>query len=138
MVSYILPEFIFIKIHTHNTIDIDFSVHEYYYNFKGRFYKVKMVETNEYNINDYFQNIDVNHLYDIHHACVLNKSGEYVKDITQDIRYFMHLRDVVEWKYILMHIGIENEEMVIIHKNDEDLSEKVLYVGEIYNQKFNF
>lgn len=137
-VSCVLPTFIFIKMHTHQTIDTDFSVHEYYYNFKGRFHRFKMVESPEYNINDYFGNIDLNSLYDIHHACVLNRNGEYVKDITKDIRYFMHLRNIVEWKYILVHIGIENEEVMVIHKNDEDLSEKLLHIGEIYNEIFNF
>lgn len=136
--SSVLPRFIFIKMYIHKTNDSDFTVHEYYYNQRGRFHKFKMIETVDYDINDYFNNINVESLYDIHHACVLNKDGEYKMDITKEIREFMHLRNIIEWKYLLIHMGIEDEEVIVVHKNDDELSEKILYIKEIYNNKFDF
>lgn len=138
LVSSVLPTFIFIQLQIHRSMDTDFTVHEYYYNSKGRFHKFKLVESEEYDINDYFDNINVEKLYDINHVCVLNTDGEYTMDITKDIRHFIHLRKIIEWKYILVHLGIENEELIVVHRNDEDLSELVLNIKNIYNEKFDF
>lgn len=138
LVSSVLPTFIFIKMQIHRSMDTDFTVHEYYYNAKGRFHKFKMIESKDYNINHYFDNINIEKLYDINHVCVVNKSGEYIMDITKDIREFIHLRKIIEWKYILVHLGIEHEESIVVHRNDEDLSESILNINNIYNEKFDF
>lgn len=138
LMSSVLPTFIFIKMQIHRSMDTDFTVHEYYYNFNGRFHKFKLIESKDYDINDYFDSINVEKLYDINHVCILNKNGEYTMDITKDIRHFIHLRKIIEWKYILIHLGIEDEELVVVHRNDEELSESVLHIKSIYNEKFDF
>lgn len=138
-ISYILPMYIFIKMYEHKKYDVDFSVHEYLYNYNGRFYKFKMVESNDYNINNYFDKLNVRQCYDIYHIYISNENGEYIKDITYEIRQFMHLRNIIEWKYILVHLGIDNEHSLIYHKDWDTSSEQnVLYIKNIYDEKFTF
>lgn len=135
-IMYLLPTFIFSKTHIHRTSSVDFSVHEYLYNYNGRFYTYKIVESIDYDVSDYFNKIDIDKRNCITHACVINHSGEYIRDITSDIRHFIHLMDIIEWKYILVHLGIENEKKLLINKNDEELSEIYLDIDELYHKKF--
>jgi hypothetical protein len=62
----------------------------------------------------------------------------YIKDITKEIRYFIYYRGLIEWKYILIHLGIDQEHKLIMHMNDLDMIEKSFNVREIYSKKFNF
>jgi hypothetical protein len=74
----------------------------------------------------------------INNCSVVNKDGEYIRDITQDIRCFMYYRGLIEWKYILVHLDVENDHSLVMYMNDIDMNERYLRINDIYHEKFNF
>jgi hypothetical protein len=74
----------------------------------------------------------------INYCGVINKDGDHIRDITADIRHFLYYKGLIEWKYILVHLGLESNHGIYVCMNDIDMSEKIVYINDIYNEKFNF
>lgn len=134
----ILPTYIYIKTYNYKTIDLDYSIYEYWYKYNNKYYKFNAIEDNKYTFKNACKIYNPSYINLINHCCILSKDDEYIRDITNEIRYFMYYRGLIEWKYILTHLNIENDKNIMIYMNDLDLTEKKYKVSDIYNQKFNF
>jgi len=117
---------------------MDYSVYEYWYKYNNKYYKFKAIEYNLYNFNDACKIYHPHNITLINHCCIMDTNDIYIKDITKEIRYFIYYRGLIEWKYILIHLGIDQEHKLIMHMNDLDMIEKSFNVREIYSKKFNF
>jgi hypothetical protein len=133
----ILPTYIYSSVYKHRTQELDYCVHEYWYKYKNKYYKFRAIEDNRYSLNDACKIYHPDNMNLINHACIIN-DDKYIRDITKELRYFMYYRGLIEWKYILVHLGIENENKIVLYMNDLDMSEKHCNINEIYNEKFNF
>jgi hypothetical protein len=134
----ILPKYIYSKTYNHITSNMDYSVYEYWYKYNNKYYKFKAIEDNLYNFNDACKIYHPHNITLINHCCIMDTNDIYIKDITKEIRYFIYYRGLIEWKYILIHLGIDQEHKLIMHMNDLDMIEKSFNVREIYSKKFNF
>jgi hypothetical protein len=140
----ILPKYIYSKTYNHNTSDMNYFVYEYWYKYNNKYYKFKAIEDNLYNFKDACKIYHPYNMTLINHCCIMDDNNVYIRDITKEIRYFMYYRGLIEWKYILIHLGIdidieqEKEYKLIMHMNDLDMMEKSFNVREIYSKKFNF
>jgi hypothetical protein len=134
----ILPKYMYINTYNHITSDMDYSIYEYWYKYKNKYYKFKAIEDNRYNFNDACKIYNPDNMSLINHCCIVDENDVYIRDITKEIRYFMYYRGLIEWKYILIHLDIEQEYKLIMHMNDLDMIEKSFNVREIYSEKFNF
>jgi hypothetical protein len=134
----LLPKYIYIKSYHHRTRDVDYSVYDYWIKSNNKFYKSKLIENNHCNIDDSFKIYHANNMNLINNCSVVNKDGEYIRDITQDIRCFMYYRGLIEWKYILVHLDVENDHSLVMYMNDIDMNERYLRINDIYHEKFNF
>lgn len=138
MCKIFFPKYICVKTSIHRTMDLDYSVYDYWIKYNNKFYKLKVIEDNNYGINNALMIYKPYNMNLINNCGILDKNREYVRDITQEIRYFMYYRGLIEWKYILVHLNIENEEFIVMYMNDIDMTNKYLSIKEIYNEKFNF
>lgn len=134
----ILPKYIYSRTYNHNTTDMNYSVYEYWYKYDNKYYKFKAIEDNVYNFKQACKIYSPHNMTLINHCCILDENGVYIRDITKEIRYFMYLRGLIEWKYVLIHLDITKEYNLVMHMNDLDMIEKSFNISEIYNQKFNF
>lgn len=135
-ICYILPTFIYIKSVDYRTLDTDFSIYEYWGKNNNRYNKFYTIEDNKYSSNDGFKIYNASNRMLINHCCVVNNDGVYIKDITNEIRKFMHYRGLIEWKYIIIHLNLTNDEKIIIYMNDIDMNEKIYDIIDIYDKKF--
>lgn len=136
--TYILPRYLYIKSYNYKTNDLDFSIYEYLGKYNNKYYKFKVIEDNYYNSVDAFDIYHPNNMNMINYCGVINKDGNHIRDITKDIRCFMYYRGLIEWKYILVHLGLERHYGIYMCMNDDDITEEILYIDAIYNEKFNF
>jgi hypothetical protein len=113
-------------------------VYEYWYKYNNKYYKFKVIEDNKYKLKDALKIYNPSYINLINHCCIVNKDDEYIKDITDEIRYFMYYRGIIEWEYILTHLNIEYDKKIMMYMNDIDMSEKTYNISDIYKQKFNF
>jgi hypothetical protein len=138
-ITYILPKYIYVKTHVHRTRDLDYTIHEYLGKHNNnKYYKFKIVEDTFYNSTDAFRIYNPNNINMINYCGVINKDGDHIRDITADIRHFLYYKGLIEWKYILVHLGLESNHGIYVCMNDIDMSEKIVYINDIYNEKFNF
>lgn len=135
---YLLPKYIYIKTYSYRTSELDYNIYEYLGKYNNKYYKFKVIEDNFYNSVDAFDIYHPNNMNMINYCGVINENGDHIRDITKHIRYFMYYRGLIEWKYILVHLGLEYNHGIYICKNDIDMTEKILYINDIYNEKFNF
>lgn len=134
----ILPKYIHIKSYTHKTSNMDYSVYEYLYKYNNKYYKFKAIEDNLYNFEDACKIYHPHNMTLINHCCIVDENDEYIRDITKELRYFMYYRGLIEWKYILIHLGVEKEHKLIMYMNDLDMMEKSFNISDIYSKKLNF
>lgn len=139
----ILPKYIYMNVYTHticddNMIKLDYLVYKYLYKYNGKYYKVKTIEDDKYNFSDAINIYTPYNMRLINHCCIISNDDTYLMDITDDIRCFMYYKGVIEWKYILEHLNIENDNKIMIYMNDLDMTVKVYNICDIYNEKFNF
>jgi hypothetical protein len=134
----LIPRYICVKTSIHRNIELDYSVYDYWIKYNNKLYKMKVIEDNKYSIEDALMIYQPHTMNLVNNCGVLDKNGEYIIDITQEIRYFMYYRGLIEWKYILVHLNIEDKDSIVVYMNDIDLSEKYLRISDIYNEKFNF
>lgn len=127
----ILPTYIYIKSINYK----NFVLYEYVYNNKKKTYVFNHIELKQIKCNRKRQilldenDIIVRDL--INHCCVLNKNDEYMRDITYEIKKFMHLNNKIMWSQILLHLSIYNENIILFNMNDDDLSEIRFNVNEL-------
>ena len=130
MLYLLLPDVIFIKEHCH----FNFTVKEYLYIKNNKNYRKKFINEVDIDID-----VDIDKRR-ITHCGMLDKNEEYIRDLTEDIRMFMHYHcnDKIKWEYILIHLGIDikKEGYIIINLNDNDLTEKCLNITQIYDKPF--
>jgi hypothetical protein len=119
-------------------MDLDYNIYEYWGKYNNRYYKLKIIEDNIYDTDTALHIYHPNNNNIINYCGVIHDDGEHIRDITKEIRYFMHYKGLIEWKYILVHLGIEHEDNLFISMNDFDMSEIVLNISDIYHEKFNF
>lgn len=146
-----LPSFIFIKtFQYHSNInedgyyDLDFDVTEYLCNLNQRFYKVRFMNFDDKTekMNSFTKNIELNieNRNLISHAS-LQKNGEYIKDVTEELRSFFHyissksesnqdfifkLRQDDIWKYIKCNIGFNDDLELLISLNDVKMTDLII------------
>lgn len=137
-INFILPKYIYNKTYIHRTRDLNYSVYEYWGKHNNKYHKFKVIEDNFYSSEDAFNIFHPNNMNMITYCGIVNEDGDHIRDITKDIRYFMYYRGLIEWKYILVHLGLENSHSIFVCINDMDMTEKTIYISDIYNEKFNF
>lgn len=143
-----LPSFIFIKTFTYKSFNedrickLDFDITEYKCNFNQRFYMVRFI--NIYDKKDSMYNFTRNinkRIEDrnlIFHSSI-QKKGEYIRDVTEELRSFFHyiqfdekisskdfiykLRSSYVWKYIKINIGLDEEHQLLVSLNDSNLTD---------------
>lgn len=146
-----LPSFIFIKaFQYHSNInedgyyDLDFDITEYLCNLNQRFYKVRFINFDDKTekMNNFTKNIEWNieNRNLISHAS-LQKNGEYIKDVTEELRSFFHyipsklecnqdfifkLRQDNIWKYIKCNIGFNDDLELLISLNDVKMTDLII------------
>lgn len=128
----ILPTYILINKYKYN----DYSIYEYLYIDKKiykRIYNFKFICLNNNVINMEIDTNDIKDINLINHCCIINSNDDYVKDITLEIKKFIHLNNKIKWKCILEHLDITHYEhlYILINLNDEDLSEKRLNIKHL-------
>ena len=94
-----------------------------------------------FNYNEYLKTVDLTSINIINICCILDKNNEYKKDITKDIRPFMHYISEKElynvlWDHILLHLNITDEHAIYISINDDDLTEKIYYIDDLKGKIF--
>lgn len=134
----ILPQYIYSKTYVHRTLDLDYTVYEYWYKSNKKYYKFKGIEDNKYKFKDACKIYHPNNMNLINHCCIIDNNGLYIRDITKEIRCFMYYRGLIEWKYILTHLDIDKKYKLELYMNDLNMTEKSYDVRDIYNEKFNF
>lgn len=137
-ITILLPKYIHTTTYHHRTRDLDYSIYEYWCKYNNKYYKFKIVEDRVYSIENAFKIFNPDNINMITYCGIVNTDGEHVRDITKDIRYFLYYRGLIEWRYILVHLGIENNHSIFVCMNDMEMTEKTLYINDIYNDKFNF
>ena len=95
-----------------------------------------------FNYKEYLKTIDLTSINIINICCILDKNNEYKKDITKDIRPFMHYISEKElynvlWDHILLHLNIKDEHAIYISINDDDLTEKIYYIDDLKGKVFS-
>lgn len=134
----ILPKYIYIKTYVHKTNDLDYSVYEYWGKYNNKYHRLRVVEDNKYNTETAFQEYTPHNMTLINYCAIANDKGNYIKDVTREIRCFMHYKGLIEWKYVLINLGIERDKQIIMYMNDMEMTEKIIDIDGLYNQKFNF
>jgi hypothetical protein len=121
----ILPNIIYIS--THNIINnkFDLCIYTYKYKHKNMFYNIKFI--NNISFEQIEQIIKMRNV--INHCCII-KNDVYVKDITEDIREFMHYfnNDTLNFDiqdYIKCYI-LNDDSNIHIYLNDFDSTEIIL------------
>ena len=131
-VSYIfikiLPNIIYVS--THNIINnkFDLCIYTYKYKHKNMLYNIKFI--NNISLEQIEQNFKMRDV--INHCCIM-KNGVYIKDITEDIREFMHyfnnatlnfdIQDYI--KFYILNDEIMTSD-IYIYLNDFDSTEIIL------------
>lgn len=138
MIIRILPKYIYHKTFSHRTSQLDYSVYEYWGKYNNKYYKFRIIDDNHYDIKDAFSLYNPNNMNLINYCGVIDDNGDHLMDITQEIRYFMYYKGLIEWKYILVHLGLENYKKLVVYMNDMDMTEKIIELDTVYEQKFNF
>lgn len=130
-ISCLLPKYILWCIYYHkDENNINFNIYEYLYNYNRRIYNFKFIDSSIY-IPIYNINIkDINNINLINHCCIMHQNN-YIKDITLEIKKFIHLRNVIKWKYILKHLYLTEYDIILINLNDNELSEKQFYISDL-------
>lgn len=131
-----LPIYTLLKTYKHDT----FSVHKYRYIYNKKYYYFKFINFNKNYTDNVISDIDIDitNRNLINHCCILDINGDYIRDITQEIRMFIHLNKKIEWKYILIHLNVINYSNILININDDDLTEKQLYITNLLNNNILF
>lgn len=145
MIMYILPKYMYVETYEHRTCKLDFSIHHYKIKYNNKYKSIKLIDDNVHLnykniINKIIKNIDkleYNKNNMINHCCIMSLDGEYIRDITNDIRMFIHYIGKIDWEYILVHLDINTEYNILISINDDELTEKILYVRDISEEIFN-
>lgn len=124
----ILPTYILINKYAHG----HFSVYEYLYIDK-KVYNFKFIELTSMKSSMTINANDIRSINLINHCCIITSNDDYIKDITLEIKKFIHLNNKIKWKYILEHLEIRyNENLdILINLNDDDLSEKRLNIKQL-------
>lgn len=131
----ILPDKIYIQSYEYRTLELDYSIHEYWMKYNKKYYKVSTIDTKEVvkpiiSIKKDKRNI-------INHCAILDRDGNYVKDITEIIRSFLQYDGLIKWIYILIHIDVNMSDKLLLCMNDLNMSEKILECGDLVNLSFN-
>lgn len=126
-----IPKYTLICSLEHKNQDMDFTVHEYACIANSKSYMFRFIECDGTTPPVYIDDNDIHNLY-IFNLCYTedNDSG-FIRDITVDVRKFVHLLGKIQWKYILVHLNIESHKTLIFHMNDDDLTEKRLCIQEL-------
>lgn len=142
-----LPSFIFIKTFTYrsfvnNNIYNNFSITEYKCNFNQRFYMVRFINLDDKKDSMYNFTINIDKRIEdrnlIFHSSI-QKNGEYIKDVTEELRSFFHYVPLTEnysskefiyklqssniWEYIKINIGLDEEHQLLVSLNDSNLTD---------------
>ena len=133
----ILPNKIYIQSYDYRTIDLDYSIHEYWIKYNKKYYKVSTIDTiDTIDATKYLMyNKDKRNI--INHCAILDRDGNYVKDITEMIRSFLQYDGLIKWIYILIHIDVNMSDKLLLCMNDLNMSEKILECGDLVNLSFN-
>lgn len=156
-----LPKIIYLRKYEYKKkeenvgVNLDFTIYEFSLNKDGKFTNIKIVQENNDNADgnvkkeykeykkytEYLNRIDINCMNIINVCCILDKDNEYKSDITTDIRPFIHhidnLNCDVLWDHILLYLNIKDEHALYISINDDDLTEKILYINELKGKIFH-
>lgn len=131
----ILPDKIYIQSYNYRTLDLDYSIHEYLKKHNKKYYKYSIIDAD--NILEPEMCIKNDKRNIINHCAILDKDGNYVKDITQTIRSFIHYNGLIEWMYILIHIDVNMSDKLLLCMNDLNMNEKILECGRLVNLSFD-
>ena len=143
IIMNILPTYIYMGTYIHKVNDLDFSVHHYRINYNNKYINFKVIEDNDnIDYNNVLQNInddDIKNINIINHCCILSMDGEYIKDITKDIRMFIHYLGKIKWVYILEHLDeCSIDKKIVVYMNDDELTERVFNMKDIVDEIFDF
>lgn len=128
-----LPKYIWLKTFVHKTKDTSFVVNEYIYNHKNTYSTIKFIDIPQLREIDCKKNTES--LF--HISYVVDDDGCFIKDITQDIKSFLHLLDKIEWKYILIHLELTEYPGIVFVMDDDDFTEKQLVTKDIMETYFS-
>jgi hypothetical protein len=131
----ILPDTIYIQSYDYRTLDLDYSIYEYLKKHDKKYYKCSIIDANNMIKPEMCIKKDKRHI--INHCAILDKDGNYIRDITHTIRSFMHYDGLIEWMYILIHIDVKMSDKLLLCMNDLNLNEKILECDNIVNLSFN-
>ena len=131
----ILPDTIYIQSYEYRTLELDYSIHEYWKKHNKKYYKISIIDAKDIvkpkiSIKKDERNI-------INHCAILDKNGNYVKDITQSIRSFIHYNGLIEWIYILIHLDININDKLLLCMNDLNMNEKILEYDNLVQLSFD-
>lgn len=135
----LLPIYIYQTRYTHKTINLDYEIYEYLKKYNSKYNKFKIIKI--YDLKDHEKLIidDIQNNTNLINYCgIIDEYNNEIMDITEQIRSFMHYNGLISWKYILIHLDIEHlfENRVIIYLNNIDMTEKIVNIKDIYEQKF--
>lgn len=130
---YVLPKYILISYYNHEK----FKVYKYIYCSKSnnKFYNIKTINDIGYSEASIIKNRNL-----INHCCIINQNGKYVKDITEDIRQFLHYNNnkFIKWEHILTHLDIYIDDTIVLHLNNDNLDECDIVVNTLIKNKCLF
>lgn len=123
----LLPKYILISSYTHIYNSSYFYIYYYLYFYKNKAYNLKIINKLPFDENKIYFNRNL-----ITHCCIMNDK-EYLKDITEDIRMFMHYNKIIKWKDILIHLNIDINDfthILYVNNNLDEISFNTRYLLE--------
>jgi len=133
----LLPNYIYVGQYIYD----ECIIYKYICKHKNKYYTYLYVDNVIYDMADVFRVYNPDDMYTINYCGVIDKEGNVIRDVTTEVRYFMHGQNIIEWKYILCYLGITCsciDYKLVVYMNDDDMTEKYFDVSEIYNEKFHF
>lgn len=114
----------------------NFIVHTYWYNYNKKLYTFNFIDGAEPLLGEE----DVRNRNIINHACIISADGEYISDITSNIKEFIHLQNKITWKYVLvaLDLNFNIDDIILINLNDENMTEKRAKINDLISRDVLF
>lgn len=131
----IIPSYIYVKTRKYGSKP-NFMVHTYWYNYNKKLYTFNFIDGTEPSLGEE----DVRNRNTINHACIISADGEYISDITSNIKEFIHLQNKITWKYVLvaLDLNFNIDDIILINLNDENMTEKREKINDLISRDVLF
>lgn len=135
----ILPKYIIVASYNHITTFEYFKIDKYIYycNRNNKFYNLKIIDNFIFDKDNIIKNKNLINRNLINHSCIISNNGEYMRDITEDIRMFIHYNKLIKWKYIIIHLNISNS-ILVLHLNNNNLDEIQFNTNDLIQNNTDF